>query len=730
MSSPRTSPAPLRVTNIPSVRIITPSLDGDVLIGTERGIWKYDGRTQKTIPFEAFNRLFPEAYIKDIAVNRTQTERRGDLWVAAAAPYGMMRLSATGDAQSQYSVTRYSVAPVQESGRESEGVSHSIFIKLFYDHDGALWLGTLDGLNRWMPERNTWQQFFHDPNDTLTLAAPRVRPLIEDEAGNMIICSYGAGLSVMNTQSLSIRQLTARQGLRNTNIFSVLPFRRADSGKEYWICIFENATMAVYEPRTGRMTEIAMPHETGLLTSDGVTTNADATVQPHKSNILRLPDGTYLADYRGGLVHIDPNRIVLDTALPRIVLSAWMRNDTLVSTLPRSGDTIRLPYNSSVSFDVAVLEMMRPEACTSAVMLEGIDGAWKNGTGAQSVRYTTLPNGTFTLRLRAGKDGLMSDKEYTITLIVKQPVWKAWWFLLGIVLTGASSVAGVTWTVAQWQNRQETIRMQARHEIDQLQHLAAEYRLKTLQMQMDPHFIHGTMTVLQNLILEGETDRASDYVGTFTKHVRSLLFNNNRTNITLAEEINLVRGYIQLEETRFASPLLWEIVGIEDDPTWLQNGVPPFIMQPFVENAIRHGLRPLLTKPHEYDHLPQLTIRVERLPSGNAICCTIEDNGVGRIIATQNKQRLTERGINENLSISTVSVAERLRLLEAMYGLPVSVEYEDLWQQSTENDVVAEYNGHRKEHSITPTSSTIAGARTCGTRVKITIPFVMRLEGT
>jgi LytS/YehU family sensor histidine kinase len=243
-----------------------------------------------------------------------------------------------------------------------------------------------------------------------------------------------------------------------------------------------------------------------------------------------------------------------------------------------------------------------------------------------------------------------------------------------------------------------------------------------LQMQMDPHFIHGTMTVLQNLILEGDTDRASDYVATFTKHMRSLLFNNNLTDIPFIEELNLVRGYIVLEETRFASALSWEIIGIEDSPEWLQNGVPPFIMQPFVENAIRHGLRPLLQKPHEYTRLAQLTIRVECLPSQRAVNCIIEDNGVGRVVAAQYKKRLAERGMNNNLSISTVSVTERLHLLEEMYGLPVNVEYEDVVEPVEEYLVESAYSGNTLSNTSTTQFSTTQ--RVCGTRVKITIPFV------
>jgi hypothetical protein len=115
-------------------------------------------------------------------------------------------------------------------------------------------------------------------------------------------------------------------------------------------------------------------------------------------------------------------------------------------------------------------------------------------------------------------------------------------------------------------------------------------------------------------------------------------------------------------------------------------------------------------------------IRVECLPSGKAVCCTIEDNGVGRVLAAQYKQKLAERGMNNNLSISTVSVTERLHLLEEMYSMPVNVEYEDVVESVEEYLAESAYSGSTLSHtSATKPSST---ERVCGTRVKITIPFV------
>ena len=178
-----------------------------------------------------------------------------------------------------------------------------------------------------------------------------------------------------------------------------------------------------------------------------------------------------------------------------------------------------------------------------------------------------------------------------------------------------------------------------------------ELEMKALRAQINPHFLFNCMNSINKMILNGETENASLYLTKFSKLVRLILENAERTNVSLENELSLLESYIQLEELRFKGKIGYKISvdeSLEKENTFL----PSMVLQPFVENAIWHGL---MHKQADEKGIININIREEN----DRLLCTIEDNGVGR----ERAQQLREKSVLKNKSMGMKITEERLRLL-------------------------------------------------------------------
>ena len=178
-----------------------------------------------------------------------------------------------------------------------------------------------------------------------------------------------------------------------------------------------------------------------------------------------------------------------------------------------------------------------------------------------------------------------------------------------------------------------------------------ELEMKALRAQINPHFLFNCMNSINRMILNGDTENASLYLTKFSKLVRLILENAESTTVSLDNELALLESYIQLEELRFKGKIDYKISvdeSIEPESTYL----PSMVLQPFVENAIWHGLM------HKGDYAKGI-ISIAVKEKNNRLLCTIEDNGVGREKAKQ----LREQSILKTRSMGMKITEDRLKLL-------------------------------------------------------------------
>lgn len=198
------------------------------------------------------------------------------------------------------------------------------------------------------------------------------------------------------------------------------------------------------------------------------------------------------------------------------------------------------------------------------------------------------------------------------------------------------------------------IKLEALNEIitTQKQHIELTNKMleqKLLRSQINPHFVFNALSAIQHLITSSEKAEALGYLSCFSRLLRQILDSSTETNVLLAEEINMLKAYIELEALRFGNSFSFSI---KVDPELDINSyeVPALLVQPVIENAIIHGLMPL-----KGDRL----LKLEFYHKEEEIICIVEDNGIGRRASSILKSRNAIAHKSHGLNITTQRINHR-----------------------------------------------------------------------
>jgi LytS/YehU family sensor histidine kinase len=178
----------------------------------------------------------------------------------------------------------------------------------------------------------------------------------------------------------------------------------------------------------------------------------------------------------------------------------------------------------------------------------------------------------------------------------------------------------------------------------------AELERSALQAQMNPHFIFNSLNSIQSYIANNENDKASRYLAKFSRLVRATLNNSRSGKISLEEEIEAVTHYLELEKMRFKEKFDYDIT-VDDDIVPSEIQLPPMLIQPYLENAIIHGLAQTRSKGR---------ISLYYLLIGNYLVVTVTDNGIG----IEQSKKLKEGNVSLHKSVGMTITQKRLEILD------------------------------------------------------------------
>jgi tetratricopeptide (TPR) repeat protein len=196
------------------------------------------------------------------------------------------------------------------------------------------------------------------------------------------------------------------------------------------------------------------------------------------------------------------------------------------------------------------------------------------------------------------------------------------------------------------------------------EHELTALQTRLFRSQTSPHFIFNSLMSIQTFLLANKVDKASEYLVDFAKLIRSILQHTRQSFITLDKEIEVLQQYVKLEKLRFSDKFDYEFIINVDEPEDIR--VPPMLTQPFIENAIIHGLVPS-------DKKGFLKLILEE--KNDELIFIIEDNGIGR------KQSLQHNKNKNHKSLATEITNQRLRLFLKRYKRKITMQTEDLYDE-------------------------------------------------
>lgn len=291
--------------------------------------------------------------------------------------------------------------------------------------------------------------------------------------------------------------------------------------------------------------------------------------------------------------------------------------------------------------------------------LKGYDQQPRDGS-SEYLEYTNLPAGKYELLVSVkDQNGTISPYKKLITFTVQTPFWQTWWF---IILSFLFAV-GLMTSIIVWRIRILNSREAKRND---LLRQIAESQVIALRAQMNPHFIFNAINSIQDFVLQNETEDAYSYLSKFARLIRLVMHQSNNNFLTLEQEIDWLKIYMELEQLRFRGKFEFEL--IVDPELELDFQIPNMLIQPHLENAIWHGIMPLKGSR-------QGKIRLAFLKDGDKLRVEIEDNGVGRGNAPEKKE-------HESSGIKLVT--DRLERLSQLENIQFKQEIIDVVDEQHE----------------------------------------------
>jgi hypothetical protein len=477
----------------------------------------------------------------------------------------------------------------------------------------TLWLGGLNGL---------WKMSDSVPEYKVNLApglSTRIDDMVGDHVGRLWIATRGNGVFVLDHDT--VHHFDNNSGLNSNTCRSIA----LDDQNNIWVAT--NHGISVISDYNGFKGTATI---SGYNTTDGLLSD--------EVNFIEFRDGIIWMAGPDGLCWVPTNKLLVNLTPPPVYINTiYTGNDTM-----QFRDSLEVEYRDNrIRILCEGVSLRNPSKITYKYKLSE-SSEWVR-TSNPEITFSNLDPGDYTFVVYALNSNSVSSRNPAILHIhIIRPFVKTIWFYLLLALILFSAIyLGV-------RLRLNTIRQKAARRSSEERRMA-ELRLSALRAQMNPHFIFNAINSIQHYILNNDSDKAYGYLAKFSKLIRLVLDQSQANTITLKQELDLLQLYVELEQLRFERPIdiEWFVA-----PTIEQSSVrlPGMLIQPYIENAIWHGLLPLKKRGG------RLVISFEE--KGEDLLIVVEDNGIGRAAAAAGKKDSGRR------SYGMLITSERLKLLD------------------------------------------------------------------
>ncbi len=372
-------------------------------------------------------------------------------------------------------------------------------------------------------------------------------------------------------------------------------------------------------------------------------------------------DGEIFIGTGNGYYHFYPDDIKPLKTTNKPYLKYFKIFDEHVNVNPflKNDQPIELKYNQNFfSIEYGAINFFRQDQANFQYILEGLDKKWQNAGQRKHITYTNLGGGSYNFRLKTN-----NRNEIVIPIFIETPYWKTWWFyslfIFSIILL---ALLAHFYRMSQLR-KQEELKTLYNKKIGQLE-------IKALRAQMNPHFLFNSLNSIRYYILKDENENASEYITKFARLLRLILRNSRQNQISLNDELHALEIYIDFEQMRFNRKFDYKI-NIADNINQEDIKIQPLTIQPFVENAIWHGLMPKKENG---------MLKVDINKKNGKLNIIIEDNGIGREKAAQIKKN----NLFEKKSYGLQITEERMSLMKSIRNKQSDFKIIDLYNDNNE----------------------------------------------
>ena len=512
--------------------------------------------------------------------------------------------------------------------------------------------------------------------------------MLEDKQGNIWLA--GDGLCRWNVRKKIVDTLIPYATVRRSQ-YNFIELLDVDQSNKLWLSSGENEVIE-YDLATNRML-LRLPENQildGYLVANspvikdyiwmGLTNGISAfNVKDHSVKQFNYADGLPNAvatsprkgsfyDEKENLFYLGAGHYIISftpdvtlphtQATPNFFVELIAGNGRVITEttgnvrLPSSQNNLQLRFN--------VINFTDPEDNRYAYRIKSnADSAWRDLNTQSTIGLNNLAPGTYEIEVKLSSVNNRWPEQIKATrIVIVPPFWKTKWF----VITAAALLLVLLYLFYRFRIRQ--VRQKAN--IDKI---VAQTEMKALHAQMNPHFIFNCLNSIREMIVNNENKQASHYLNKFAQLIRITLDQSLRSFVSLQDTIDYLQRYLEMEKIRATN----FTHSIEVDSSLQQDEImlPPMLIQPFIENAIWHGVTSL-------DQPMKIDIRFKK--EQQQLLCVIEDDGIG--IETSLRQKEKQLG-HESVGID--NIRQRIRVLNEKYNLQSTVTIEDKSNQSPKN---------------------------------------------
>jgi ligand-binding sensor domain-containing protein len=569
------------------------------------------------------------------------SDKQNRLWITSADS-GVLVVDATFDSLA-----------ILKTFNKTTGLTSNNITAISTDTTGAIWLGSAESgvlVVKKIAGRDSVFQY----TTRTGLASNKVNAIVTDDL-NRIYIGTTHGIDIFNRKGF--RNISKADGLSSNIIYSLV----LDKNLNVWAGTERGVD------RIAASSNFSPP----LITTSGADQGFHGTEVYRNSTCVDQSGNVWFGTING-LVKYNPDNESDARLLPKIHITGMKLsfddiNDTPYGdslsawyALPRD---LELPYyENNITISYTGIYHRNQRAVRYKWMLDGFTKEWSPPVQDRQAIFSNLPPGNYTFKVIAcNENNVWNQIPASFSFSITPPFWQRWW----VRVLAFATLTLMMWMIFHFRLQRIKTKNRIIQEKLEMEKSILELEQEAARLQMNPHFIFNCLNSIQGFISTNDPFQAKKYLAKFAKLMRLILENAREEFIPLQNEINMLENYLELEKLTTRPAFGFSIVTDDSiDPQRIQ--IPPMMIQPFVENAIVHGIR-----KKETPGFISINFTIE----GDVLKCTISDDGIGRLKASA--MNATTRSHHKSTAIPVTQ--KRLEQYGQFRQVKAGIEIKDLF---------------------------------------------------